>query len=35
VVKGRCVDVPIYVEKPEYNMNVLVYEQFYREKIVL
>ena len=27
--------MPIYVEKEEYNLNVLVYEQFYREKIVL
>jgi hypothetical protein len=34
-VSGRCVDVPIYVEKEEYNLNVLVYEQFYREKIIL
>ena len=34
-VQGRCVDVPIYVEKEEYNLNVLVYEQFYREKIIL
>ena len=34
-VKGTCVDVPIYVEKEEYNLNVLVYEQFYREKIIL
>lgn len=34
-VVGKCVDVPIYVEKEEYNMNVLVYDQFYREKIVL
>ena len=34
-VRGTCVDVPIYVEKEEYNLNVLVYEQFYREKIVL
>ncbi len=35
VLKGECVDVPIYVEKPEYNLNILVYEQFYREKIIL
>lgn len=34
-VQGKCVDVPIYVEQEEYNMNVLVYDQFYREKIVL
>jgi hypothetical protein len=34
-VRGSCVDVPIYVEKLEYNLNVLVYEQFYREKIIL
>ena len=25
-VQGTCVDVPIYVEKEEYNLNVLVYE---------
>jgi hypothetical protein len=25
-VKGQCVDVPIYVEKEEYNLNVLIYE---------
>jgi hypothetical protein len=29
------VDVPIYVAQEEYNMQVLVYDQFYREKIVL
>ena len=34
-VRGTCVDVPIYVENEEYNLNVLVYEQTYREKIVL
>ena len=34
-VHGKCVDVPIYVEKEEYNMNILVYDQFYREKIIL
>lgn len=27
--------MPIYVEKQEYNMQVMVYEQFYREKIIL
>lgn len=32
---GRCVDVPIYVENEEYNMNVMIYDQFYREKIIL
>jgi hypothetical protein len=35
MIKGRCVDVPIFVEKEIYNLNVLVYEQFYREKIIL
>lgn len=25
-VEGTCVDVPIYVDRPEYNLNVLVYE---------
>lgn len=34
-LRGECVDVPIYVEKEEYNLNVLVYEQFYRQRIVL
>ena len=23
---GECVDVPIYVAQPEYNLNVMVYE---------
>jgi hypothetical protein len=32
---GDCVDVPIYVAQQEYNLNVMVYEQFYREKIIL
>lgn len=27
--------MPIYVEKEEYDLNVLVYEQFYREKVIL
>lgn len=30
VVKAQCVDVPIYVEKEEYDLNVLIYDQFYR-----
>jgi hypothetical protein len=25
-VQGKCVDVPIYVEQEEYNMNILVYD---------
>jgi len=27
--------VPLHVEQDEYNLNILVYEQFYRQKIVL
>jgi len=34
-IKGQCVDVPIYVEREEYNLHVLVYEQFYRQRIIL
>lgn len=34
-IRGQCVDVPIYVEREEYNLNVLVYEQFYRQRIIL
>jgi len=25
-VQGKCVDVPIYVEQEEYNMNILIYD---------
>ena len=35
IVKGQCVDVPIYVEKLTYNLHILVYEKTFREKIVL
>ena len=35
VIKGECVNVPIYVERLTYNLNILVYEKTYREKIVL
>ena len=34
-IKGECVDVPIYVEKEEYNLNILIYEQIYRQKVIL
>ena len=34
-IKGECVDVPVYVEKLEYDLNILVYEKTFREKIVL
>jgi hypothetical protein len=34
-VVGECVDVPIYVQQEEYDLNVLVYDQFYRKKVVL
>jgi len=34
-LEGECVDVPIYVAQEEYNMNVVVYDQFYRDKIIL
>jgi hypothetical protein len=32
---GTCVDVPIYIEKLQYDMRIMCYEQTYREKIVL
>lgn len=35
IIKGECVDVPIHVERLTYNLNILVYEKTYREKIVL
>jgi len=35
VIKGECVDVPIYVEKLTYDMNIVIYEKIFREKIVL
>ena len=35
LISGSCVDVPIYVENEEYNMNVLIYEQVYRQRVIL
>jgi len=29
------VDVPIYVEKLTYDLNIVIYEKIFREKIVL
>jgi len=34
-IKGECVDVPIYVEHLNYDMNIVIYEKIFREKIVL
>jgi hypothetical protein len=34
-LQGKCVDVPIYVESLQYDLYVLVYEQFYRQRIIL
>ena len=34
-ISGECVDVPIYVAEEEYNLNIVVYEQFYRQRIIL
>ncbi len=35
VIKGECVDVPIFVEKLTYDMNIVIYEKIFREKIIL
>ena len=35
VAKGECVDVPVYVEKLTYDMQILVYEKTFRERILL
>jgi len=32
---GRCVDVPIYVEREIYNLHTVLYEHTFRELIVL
>ena len=34
-IKGQCVEVPIYVEKLVYDLNICVYQKTYREKIML
>jgi len=34
IIKGECVDVPIYVEKLAYNLHTVVYEKTFREKIM-
>lgn len=35
VIKGECIDVPVYVEKLTYDLNILVYEKTFRESIIL
>eukprot|EP00746_Dinoflagellata_sp_MGD_P166659 gnl/MRDRNA2_/MRDRNA2_96709_c0_seq1.p1 gnl/MRDRNA2_/MRDRNA2_96709_c0~~gnl/MRDRNA2_/MRDRNA2_96709_c0_seq1.p1 ORF type:complete len:1652 (-),score=423.00 gnl/MRDRNA2_/MRDRNA2_96709_c0_seq1:82-5037(-) len=35
LVQGQCIDVPIYVEKEEYNLKTCVYGHTFRENIVL
>lgn len=34
-VQGQCIDVPIYVEKEEYNLRTCVFGHTFRENIVL
>lgn len=29
VIKGECVDVPIYVEKLTYDLNIVIYEKIF------
>jgi hypothetical protein len=35
LVRGSCIDVPIYVEKEEYDMKTCILEHTFRENIVL
>mmetsp|Transcript_40551 Transcript_40551/g.71324 ORF Transcript_40551/g.71324 Transcript_40551/m.71324 type:complete len:1627 (-) Transcript_40551:67-4947(-) len=35
LVRGECVDVPIYVEKEEYDMKTCIFEHTFRENVVL
>merc|ERR1719265_1593434 len=35
LIQGKCIDVPIYVEKEEYNLKTCVYGHTFRENIVL
>jgi hypothetical protein len=33
-IQGNCVDLPIYVEKELYDMEICLMNQMYREKLV-
>lgn len=33
IIKGECIDVPIYVEQPTYDMQNILPHHIYREKI--
>mmetsp|Transcript_63056 Transcript_63056/g.168998 ORF Transcript_63056/g.168998 Transcript_63056/m.168998 type:complete len:1536 (+) Transcript_63056:90-4697(+) len=35
VVKGECIDVPIYVEEEQYDFKTVVYDHIFRHNIVL
>jgi hypothetical protein len=35
VIKGECVNVPVYVDKLVYDLNILVYDKTFREKIII
>jgi len=35
LVRGSCIDVPIYAEKEEYDLKTCVYDRVFREDIVL
>mmetsp|Transcript_45133 Transcript_45133/g.107346 ORF Transcript_45133/g.107346 Transcript_45133/m.107346 type:complete len:1663 (+) Transcript_45133:129-5117(+) len=35
LVRGRCIDTPIYVEKDEYNLNICLFDHIVRENVVL
>eukprot|EP00928_Gymnodinium_smaydae_P071664 TRINITY_DN5519_c0_g1_i1.p1 TRINITY_DN5519_c0_g1~~TRINITY_DN5519_c0_g1_i1.p1 ORF type:complete len:1585 (+),score=286.70 TRINITY_DN5519_c0_g1_i1:58-4755(+) len=34
-IKGSCTDVPIWVEKPEYNLKICLFNHIFRENIML
>jgi len=33
-IRGECIEVPIYVEKPLYDFEICLLNHIYREKIV-
>lgn len=35
VVRGSCIDVPIYVEQEEYDLKTCIYDHIFRQHIVL
>ena len=34
IIRGECIEVPIFVEKPLYDFEICLFNHVYREKII-